>query len=179
MKKVMFLFLVMVFVAFMAIGAMAVEEEVDCCCPEDCSDQAVLLIDFEVKNLCCIQMVTDHVSLFGHIGCGCAGDNSDFDYKVWATGDPKVILGQLTVDLDMVLEDACQPWLNVDMGEVIGIGPVRMNKGDSGVLLARFLACPPICGPTFTGNVKLCVPPTSSPHSGNAQLLFTIMDDVT
>lgn len=135
MKKFMFLFLIVAFVAVMAGGAIA--EETDCGpCPGsdpcDCTRDAELKVDIKIKGISCLFINQNNIpSVEAVVPCTdviCWGDPDDFGWKAWATchRPRRQVVGWLYQNYPQYYDIH----FKVDFGTLYGNGFVELPYGE-------------------------------------------------
>lgn len=175
MKKFMFLFLVVAFVAVMAGGAMAVE--IDCCpppcgdCPPVCNGDTELQIDWTIYGLHCIDIQTEYVELCGWVPCEGTMESccEEFDYEIINTGCPGTVYAWMN---DYI--PGANVWVNLDGCPVIASGP-EMGLGETNaveVYATQKNECR-----SGSGGVMMEVFPVADCGCGTVYLYFKITAD--
>lgn len=176
MKKLMFLFLVVAFVATMAGGAIA--EEIECCdpCP-DCSDQAELPVHVTVRGVSCLWICQENIPYVETVvPCApgiCWGDSDDFSWKVWATCCyPRHIVGWTKY----AYATRYDVHFRVNFGSPYGVGWVVLPETE-GATVAQGIHS--ICDEGWRrGEVEVGAGPNAiCVCDGTAYLMFRIVDN--
>lgn len=170
MKKFMFLFLVVAFVAMMAVGAMAT----DCCgpCPPVCDGDTQLDLNWIIYGLHCIDIDTQCIDLCGWVPCpgnvmeSCC---NEFYYTLTNTGCPGTVYAWLDSHIygaDVYVDlDGCPVCLDpgeIEAGEASAVPIYTTAKNE--------------CR-TGTGGIMMKVFPVANCGSGTAYLNFKIVAD--